>query len=118
MEERLVKRLTDYVDRRFSNVDVKITEMDVKITEMDIKISDMDVKMRGMDVALRQMIGEARDDASQKSERVETALLTEFHKWATPLESRVRTHRMSIETIEAEIDLLKDRVKKLENRPN
>ena len=37
---------------------------------------------------------EARfEKVETKIEKVETTLLTEFHKWASPVESRLRTHR-------------------------
>ena len=51
-------------------------------------------------------------------ERVETSLLTAFHKWASPVEARARTHNAAIHAIDLEIEDLKDRVKKLEDRPN
>jgi hypothetical protein len=47
-------------------------------------------------------------------ERVETTLLTEFHKWASPLEARQRTHSAAIKAIDAEMEYLSDRVIKLE----
>ena len=47
-------------------------------------------------------------------ERTETALLTEFHKWASPVETRQRTHAAALRAIDAEIEPLNDRVKKLE----
>lgn len=42
---------------------------------------------------------EERLDA--KIERVETALLTEFHKWAFPNEARQRTNITAIRVLEA-----------------
>ena len=33
-------------------------------------------------------------------ERVETALLTEFHKWAGPIEMRVRSHSAALRAID------------------
>ena len=50
----------------------------------------------------------------QKTERVETALLTEFHKWASPVETKLRTHRSWFYEVDAEMEALKDRVRKLE----
>lgn len=49
-------------------------------------------------------------------ERVETALLTEFHKWASPQEMRQRTHAAALRAIDAEMENLQDRVTKLEGR--
>jgi hypothetical protein len=47
-------------------------------------------------------------------EAVETSLLTEFHKWASPLEARMRTHTAALRAIDLEIESLSDRVAKLE----
>jgi hypothetical protein len=49
-------------------------------------------------------------------ERVETSLLTEFHKWASPLEMRVRSHSTAIRASDLEMEALADRVSKLEPR--
>jgi len=49
-------------------------------------------------------------------ERVETSLLTEFHKWAGPLEMRVRSHSTAIRASDLEMEALGDRVGKLEAR--
>lgn len=47
-------------------------------------------------------------------ERVETSLLTEFHKWAGPLEMRVRSHSTAIRAADLEMEALVERVGKLE----
>jgi len=39
----------------------------------------------------------------QDLERVETTLLTEFHKWASPMEARQRTHAAAIKAVDAEM---------------
>ena len=49
-------------------------------------------------------------------ERVETSLLTEFHKWAGPLEMRVRSHSTAICAADLEMEALVERVGKLETR--
>ena len=52
----------------------------------------------------------------ERLEKVETTLLTEFHKWASPQEMRLRTHTMAIRALDDEMELISDRLKKLENR--
>jgi len=51
---------------------------------------------------------------TEQLERVETALLTEFHKWASPVEMRVRSHSAALRAIDLELESVNDRVKKLE----
>jgi len=45
---------------------------------------------------------------------VETSLLTEFHKWASPTEARQRTHTATLRAIDLEMESLSERVAKLE----
>ena len=51
---------------------------------------------------------------SEQLERVETRLLTEFHKWASPVELRVRSHAAALRALDAEMESLGDRVKNIE----
>ncbi len=39
---------------------------------------------------------------SQRLEKVETALLTEFHKWASPVELRQKSHAAAIRALDTE----------------
>jgi hypothetical protein len=52
----------------------------------------------------------------EQLERVETSLLTAFHQWASPMEARQRTHTAALKAVDAELEYLSDRVKKLEER--
>ena len=57
-----------------------------------------------------------RGDLVASIERVETSLLTEFHKWASPIDARMRTHTAALRAVDLEIEALSDRVTKLEPR--
>jgi hypothetical protein len=50
----------------------------------------------------------------ERLERVETNLITAFHKWASPMEARQRTHSAAMRALDLEMEALDDRVKKLE----
>jgi hypothetical protein len=50
----------------------------------------------------------------EQLEKVETTLLTEFHKWASPLELRQRSPTAALRALDAEVEALSDRLKKLE----
>jgi hypothetical protein len=50
----------------------------------------------------------------EQLERVETTLLTEFHKWASPVELRQRSHAAALRALDAEVESLSDRLKNLE----
>jgi hypothetical protein len=53
---------------------------------------------------------------SELLEKVETTLLTEFHKWASPLELRQKSHAAALRALDAEVESLSDRLKNLEGR--
>ena len=47
---------------------------------------------------------------------VETSLLTEFPKWASPVEARQRTHAAALQAVDLEMEALSDRVANLEKK--
>jgi hypothetical protein len=53
---------------------------------------------------------------SERLEKVETTLLTEFHKWASPLELRQKSHAAALRALDAEVESISDRLKNLEGR--
>ena len=53
---------------------------------------------------------------SQRLEKVETTLLPEFHKWASPVELRQKSHAAGIRALDTEVEALSDRLKNLEGR--
>ena len=59
-----------------------------------------------------------KEYVNERCEMVETKLLTEFHKWASPAEARSRTISAALRAIDLEMESLTDRVGKLEgNQP-
>ena len=51
---------------------------------------------------------------AEQLERVETRLPNEFHKWASPVELRVRSHPAAFRAMDVEMESIAERVKKLE----
>jgi hypothetical protein len=64
---------------------------------------------------IRDLLDERLDE---KLERLETKLLTAFHNWASPMESRLRSHSALLRALDLEVEQLDDRLKKLEPPPN
>ena len=75
----------------------------------------------GADAELKQyLIGmeeRLKGYVNERCEQVETKLLTEFHKWASPAEARQRTISAALRAIDLEMESNKDLAKKLESRP-
>ena len=49
-------------------------------------------------------------------EKIETTLLTEFHKWASPVELRQKSHAAALRALDVEVESMSDRLKNLEGR--
>ena len=92
--------LKQYLDDKFAEMQGTFAEMQGKFAEMQGKFAEMHGKFA----------------TKQDLERVETALLTEFHKWASPSEARARTHTATLRAIDLEMEALSERVEKLEKR--
>lgn len=52
----------------------------------------------------------------ERMEKLETTMLTEFHKWAQPVVGRLRSHTEALRTLDLELEALQGRVEKLEGR--
>jgi len=66
-----------------------------------------------MDQALKQYLDAKFAEQDAKLERVETALLTEFHKWASPADMRARSHTAALRAMDLEMEALTERAQKL-----
>ena len=53
---------------------------------------------------------------NDRLELIETKFLTEFHKWASPQEARLRTHSAALRAVDLELEALSDRVTSLEKK--
>jgi hypothetical protein len=65
---------------------------------------------------LNAKIEHAEERLNARIEHAETTLLTEFHKWASPLEARVRTHAAAIRAIDVEQEYQADRLSRLDGK--
>lgn len=65
---------------------------------------------------VREQLNEHTRLFSERLEKVETTLLTEFHKWASPQDMRIRSHALAMRALDDEVESLPDRVKNLEGR--
>jgi len=61
-------------------------------------------------------ISASEERMGARMEKIETALLTEFHKWASPVITRLRSHSDALRTMDLELEALQGRVDKLEGQ--
>jgi hypothetical protein len=65
---------------------------------------------------ISERLQKVESEFSARLEKVETTLLTEFHKWASPVELRQKSHAAALRALDAEVESLSDRLKNLEGR--
>ena len=65
---------------------------------------------------IAEQLREEKNRITEQLRTVETSLLTEFHKWASPSEARQRTHTATLRAIDLEMESLSERVAKLEGK--
>lgn len=82
------------LDQQFEQIIQKFELINQKFEQIDLKFEYIDRRFEHIDQRFEQM--------DQKLERVETSLLTEFHKWASPVEARQRTHAAVLRVLEME----------------
>jgi hypothetical protein len=51
-------------------------------------------------------ISASEERMGARMEKTETALLTEFHKWASPVITRLRSHSDALRTMDLELEAL------------
>jgi hypothetical protein len=64
-----------------------------------------------------RMVSSLKAYIEERCEKVETTLLTEFHKWASPVEARNRSIATALRALDLEMEAHEDRIKTLEGRP-
>jgi len=67
-----------------------------------------------MDEDLKTYLEAMEGRLREHIERVETSLLTEFRKWSSPLEMRVKSHALALRALDLETEALTERITKLE----
>jgi hypothetical protein len=85
------------------------------ITRRDLEEA-LDRAVQAIATAVQAEITAAKAELNARIEHVETSLLTEFQKWASPVEARQRTHAAAIRALDVEIEYHEDRLKKLEGK--
>jgi hypothetical protein len=96
-----------------------LVAMEQRLMGMEQHLQGMEQRMLAMEQRLNTRIDEVKAYVDERCERVETTLLTEFHKWASPVEMRLRSHSSVLPTLDMDFEALSDRIKRIEGRePN
>ena len=88
-------------------------ELKQHLIGMEERLKSSVIELKGSVIEMEQRL---KGYVNERCEQVETKLLTEFHKWASPAEARHRTISAALRAIDLEMEAIDDRVKKLEGR--
>jgi DNA repair ATPase RecN len=102
----------------------RLEQMANQLEPMATRLEQMANQLKPMATQFEQVANQLKPIANQfeqmatrsQLEAVETRLLTEFHKWASPIEARQRTHAAALRAMDVEMEALSDKVKALEQR--
>ena len=89
-------------------------ELKQHLIGMEERLKSSVIELKGSVIEMEQRL---KGYVNERCEQVETKLLTEFHKWASPAEARRRTISAALRAIDLEIASNRDLAKKLEGRP-
>ena len=92
-------------------IDVLRTELTERVDGLRTELTG---RVDGLRTGLTERIHSLRIELIDRIEKTETTLLTEFHKWASPVELRQRSHAAAMRAFDAELEAVSDRVTKLE----
>jgi hypothetical protein len=85
-------------------------------TRIDAAEARMGNRLEAAEARMGNRLEAAEARMEERLEATETRLLTEFHKWASPMEARQRTHAAALRAMDLEMEALEDRVSKLEGK--
>jgi hypothetical protein len=84
------------------------------IERIDALRSELIERIEALRSELIECIEALRAELIERNEKTETTLLTEFHKCASPVELRQRSHAAAMRAFDAELQAVSDRVTKIE----
>lgn len=96
--EALLTRFADHIDKRIVDEGRRFAQLETRISELETRIDDL------------------RTELKADIERVETNLLTEFHKWARTHEIRSRSISTAVIGFDERLYLLEDRLAEVERK--
>lgn len=112
-EERLNARM-EHLTVGIAGVEERLN---ARIEHLTVGIAAVEERLNARMEHLTIGFAASEERLNARIERVETSLLTEFHKWASPSEARAKSHAAVLRALDAEMEYLSDRVTKLEGKP-
>jgi hypothetical protein len=81
--------------------------------QVDHKLGVLELKL---DQKLDHKLEALEHRMTEKLYGQETRLLTAFHSWGSPMETRLRSHSAALRALDVELETLKERVDRLERK--
>jgi chromosome segregation ATPase len=106
VEREFSSQANDHLLQRVSGVEGRLQGVEDRLQGVEDRLQSVEGRVTVMQEQLNAV--------PAAIERVETSLLTEFHKWSSPLEARMRTHSAALRALDLEMEFLADRITRLE----
>lgn len=113
-----VKALLEQSETRSTQT---LLELKQSLLELESRLNQrfenlLDRRLEALESRFDERIVQSETRMRELIERVETSLLTEFHKWASPMEARMRAHTAILRAIDLDKEHMDERLRKLEGR--
>jgi hypothetical protein len=113
-ENRMMRSIEAYVDKAIQASETRMMRSIEVYVDKAIQASETRM-MRSIEAYVDKAIQASETRMMEQMRSIETTLLTEFQKWASPIEMRIKTHTATLRAVDAEIEYLSDRVKNIED---
>lgn len=91
--------------------------MDAELKQyLDGKFAEVEARFQSVDARIETMDAQLREHVSVECEKVETKLLTEFHKWGRTSEMRTRQAITDVGLLGERMLAVEDRISALERQ--
>jgi len=115
----LAKTLMTYVDGRVNGLDEGLKELNGRLHGVGERLHGVGERLQGVDERLHgldERLHALMTYIDERSEAVETKLLTAFHGWARAMEIRTRVVSSQVSGMDERLALAEERIAELERR--
>jgi hypothetical protein len=106
--------LKTHLEAMEARFDARFDGMDARFDRMDARLDGMDARLDGMDARSEAMEARFKTHVSVECEKIETKLLTEFHKWGRVSEIRTRQAMTDVAFLGERMMVAEERISALE----
>lgn len=100
------------LESRFDQLEARFTNLELRVDKLEARLD----RLKDLFEDLSAQVNARVEEVDSRIERLETSLLTEFHKWARTYEVRVRGATVVIAEYGEPLGLVEERLSDLERK--